>query len=119
MEQKHHSLDYMEWPAADLAATKAFFEQAFGWRFTDYGPDYTAFDRRGVDGGFFRAQAKSSTDSGAALAVLYSEDLEATQTTVERHGGKICKGIFSFPGGRRFHFLEPSGNEFAVWSDKV
>lgn len=119
MAQTHHSLDYMEWPAVDLAATRAFFEQAFGWRFTDYGPDYIAFDRRGVDGGFFRADAKSLTQHGAALAVLYSENLEATLATVEQYGGTICKAIFSFPGGRRFHFLEPSGNEFAVWSDKA
>lgn len=116
---QHHALDYLEWPAADLAATKTFFENAFDWRFTDYGPDYIAFDRRGVEGGFYRAEATSLVAQGAALAVLYSENLEATQTTVEQCGGRINKAIFSFPGGRRFHFLEPSGNEFAVWSDKT
>ncbi|UTV30203.1 VOC family protein [Photobacterium atrarenae] len=111
-------INYIEFPAVDLEATKQFFHQAFGWEFTDYGEDYTAFSDQGVDGGFFRADLKSSTQNGAALIVLYSAELEATQAKVEAAGGTMVKPIFSFPGGRRFQFLEPSGNELAVWSDQ-
>lgn len=115
---KHGKLDYVEFAARDLAATKAFFEKAFQWRFTDYGPEYTAFDHQGLLGGFYFADLTSESDKGGALLVFYSETLEATQAEVEAAGGKIIKEIFSFPGGRRFQFTEPSGNEFAVWSDK-
>ncbi len=114
---EHEKLNYVELPSRDLASTKAFFEKAFGWSFVDYGPEYTAFSNQGLDGGFFKADAHSSTENGAALLVFYSNDLEGTLARVERAGGKIVKPIFPFPGGRRFHFTEPSGNEFAVWSD--
>jgi hypothetical protein len=114
----HHVINYLEFPARNLEATKAFFNQAFGWEFTDYGPDYTAFSEGSVDGGFYRAEQSSSTEkAGAALVVFYSNNLEATQAVIETAGGNIIKPIFAFPGGRRFHFCEPSGNEFAVWSD--
>jgi len=114
----HERIDYLEYAAVDLEATKAFFTAVFAWTFTDYGPDYTAFERQGngVEGGFYRANLVSSSEQGAALAVFYSDDLEATQNKIERAGGRIIKAIFSFPGGRRFHFTEPSGNEFAVWT---
>lgn len=112
------AINYVEFPANNLRATKSFFEKAFNWKFTDYGPEYTAFSHSGLDGGFFQSDLRSHTDNGSALIVLYSEDLEATQSTVEKYGGTITKPIFSFPGGRRFHFTEPSGNELAVWSDK-
>lgn len=115
---EHEKINYVEFQAADIPATKDFFTQVFGWAFEDYGPDYTAFSNQGVDGGFYRSDKKSVTSDGAALVVFYSEDLEATQAKVEQAGGVIVKPIFSFPGGRRFHFTEPSGNEFAVWSDK-
>ncbi|UTA47826.1 VOC family protein [Simiduia sp. 21SJ11W-1] len=115
---EHEKLNYVELPARDLAATKAFFTQAFGWRFTDYGPDYAAFNQQGLEGGFYRADLASTTATGAALLVFYSKDLAATQAKVTAAGGSICKAPFSFPGGHRFHFLEPSGNEFAVWSDQ-
>ncbi len=113
----HHLINYLELPARDLAATKAFFSHVFGWHFTDYGDDYAAFSEAGVEGGFYRADMASLTQHGGALIVLYSNDLEATQRKVELAGAQIIKPIFSFPGGRRFHFLEPSGNELAVWSD--
>jgi len=113
----HHKLNYVEFHASDLPATKAFFEQAFGWSFVDYGPDYTAFAGQGLDGGFFTSDLRSSTANGAALLVFYSRDLESTLSTVTAAGGHIVRPIFAFPGGRRFHFTEPSGNEFAVWSD--
>ncbi|NGN97541.1 VOC family protein [Grimontia sp. S25] len=115
---QHGKLNYVEFPARDLLATKSFFSEAFGWTFTDYGPDYTAFSDQGLDGGFFRAEMCSETSNGGALLVFYSESLEQTEINVKQTGGKIVKPIFDFPGGRRFHFTEPSGNEFAVWSDR-
>lgn len=113
----HEKLNYVEFPCSDLPATKAFFEEAFAWTFTDYGPEYTAFSGQGLDGGFFKADRRSSTTNGAALLVFYSDNLESTQAKVREAGGTIIKPVFGFPGGRRFHFTEPSGNEFAVWSD--
>jgi len=91
--------------------------QAFGWSFQDFGPEYSAFSNQGMDGGFFKSELSSSTDNGAALIVFYSQDIEASQSKIEKANGVIVKTIFSFPGGRRFHFKEPSGNEFAVWSE--
>ena len=114
---EHHKLNYVEFPSSNLQATKAFFEKAFGWSFVDYGPEYTAFSGQGLDGGFFKANLCSSTTTGAGLLVFYSSDLESTLSSVSKAGGNVIKPIFSFPGGRRFHFTEPSGNEFAVWSD--
>ena len=115
--QQHEKINYVEFPAKDLQATKEFFKQAFSWSFQDFGPEYTAFSDQGIDGGFFQSELNSSTDNGAALIVFYSQDLEATQEKVKNANGLIIKPIFAFPGGRRFHFAEPSGNEFAVWSD--
>lgn len=114
---EHGKLNYIEFPAVDMQATKDFFDQAFGWEFEDFGPEYTAFSNQGLDGGFYKSPMKSSAESGAALAIFYSSDLEGTQANVEAAGGTISQAIFSFPGGRRFHFIEPSGNELAVWSD--
>jgi len=111
----HLKLNYVEFPASDIPATKLFFEKAFDWTFQDYGPEYTAFTNQGLDGGFFKSELMSKTSNGGALLVLKSDDLEQTQSVVELAGGKISTAIFSFPGGRRFHFIEPSGNEFAVW----
>ena len=113
----HEKMNYVEFPAKDLAGTKAFFESVFGWTFTDYGPEYTAFENQGLDGGFFQADLASSTEKGAALIVFYSNQLEATLAKVEKAGGSILRPIYSFPGGRRFHFTELSGNEFAVWGE--
>ena len=113
----HEKINYIELPAKDLAATKAFFESVFGWSFVDYGPEYTAFENQGLDGGFFQSDLASSTEKGAALIVFYSNQLEATLAKVEKAGGSILRPIYSFPGCRRFHFTEPSGNEFAVWGE--
>ena len=113
----HNKIDYVEFPARNLEATKAFFSQAFGWAFEDFGPEYTSFSNSGLAGGFFKAGVNADTENGSALIVLYSNDLEGTLTRVMNAGGSIVKEIFSFPGGRRFHFAEPSGNEFAVWSE--
>jgi predicted enzyme related to lactoylglutathione lyase len=112
----NEKLNYVELPASDLEATKQFFREVFQWEFVDYGPDYSAFSDQGLDGGFFRAKLSSNSQNGAALLIFFSHDLEKTMNKVELNGGKISKPIFHFPGGRRFHFCEPSGNEFAVWS---
>ena len=114
---QHEKINYLEYPAKDIPATKAFFTQVFAWQFQDFGSDYTAFANQGVDGGFFKADVSSNTENGAALTVFYSDDLEQTLAKVMTAGGTIVKPIFAFPGGRRFHFLEPSGNEFAVWGE--
>jgi predicted enzyme related to lactoylglutathione lyase len=114
---EHGKLNYIEFPAVDMQATKDFFGSAFGWTFEDFGPEYTAFSDEGLDGGFYQSEMKSSAEKGAALAIFYSNDLEATQSKVEAAGGTISQAIFTFPGGRRFHFIEPSGNELAVWTD--
>ncbi len=111
-------INYVELPARDLEATKSFFISVFGWTFEDYDHEYTAFSDQGVDGGFFKSELSSSAESGSALVILYSDSLEQMQARIEKAGGVILKPIF-FPGGRRFHFLEPSGNELAVWSDVI
>jgi len=116
---KHEKINYVELPSKDIQKTKAFFMRAFSWEFEDFGPEYTAFSNQGIDGGFFKSDMSSSTVNGAALIVFFSNDLEATQEKIEKSGGVILKPIFSFPGGRRFHFTEPGGNELAVWSDKA
>ncbi|GIC77521.1 VOC family protein [Moritella sp. F3] len=114
---EHEKLNYVEFSASDIPATKAFFTACFGWSFEDFGSEYSAFSGAGLNGGFFKSAQSSLTSNGAALLVFYSNNIEATLLKVEQSGGEIIKPIFTFPGGRRFHFLEPSGNEFAVWSD--
>ena len=114
---QHGKLNYVEFPAKYLSATKAFFSAAFDWSFVDYGPDYVAFSDQGLDGGFFRSEQCSTSATGGALLVFYSADIKATLARVQQHGGIVIKPIFDFPGGCRFHFTEPSGNEFAVWSE--
>ena len=116
-EPVHHKIDYVEFASADIAATQAFFAAAFGWQFESFGP-YLAFHGAGLDGGIYSADLKSLTETGAMLIVFYSADLTATERLVRQHGATIIKPVFSFPGGRRFHFTEPAGNEFAVWSDR-
>ena len=112
----HEKINYVEYPARDLKATKAFFQEAFGWTFVDYGPDYVAFSGQGLDGGFFRSDGAATTGNGSALVVFYSDRLEETLAKVVAAGGHVVQCIYPFPGGRRFHFTEPSGNEFAVWN---
>lgn len=106
-------IDYIEFHSNDLPRTKEFYGGAFGWKFTDYGPDYTSFEDGRLTGGFHPGEAAP----GGVLVVLYAVDLDAMQAKVEGAGGRISKQIFSFPGGRRFHFEDPSGNELAVWSE--
>ncbi|HEY3814918.1 MAG TPA: VOC family protein [Caulobacteraceae bacterium] len=106
-------IDYIEVPVADVARAKAFYQKAFGWTFTDYGPAYAAFEDGRLTGGFTSDQKPRP---GATLIVLHANDLAAAQASVEAAGGKIVKPIFKFPGGRRFHFADPDGYELAVWS---
>ncbi len=115
--KQHHKLNYVEFQAKDLDATKTFFQKVFGWSFQDYGSEYTAFSNEGLDGGFFKSSKSASAQQGSPLLVIYSKNLEKSLSDVEKNGGGILQPIFSFPGGRRFHFAEPSGNEFAVWSE--
>jgi len=109
--RKDGKLDYLEMPGGDLPALKAFYAKAFDWTFTDYGPEYAAF-AEGLDGGFYAAPVQA-----APLPVLYASDLEAMLAKVEAAGATVIKPIYSFPGGRRFHFRDPAGNELAVWSE--
>lgn len=110
-------INYVEMPSRDLEATKRFFTAAFGWSFVDYGPEYVAIENAGLDGGFFKSDKVATTRDGSVLVVLYSTDLETTLVKVEASGGVVVRDIFSFPGGRRFHFADPNGNEYAVWSE--
>jgi len=107
-------IGYVEMPGTDLPATKGFYAQAFGWTFTDYGPTYAAFSEAGLDGGF---QADASEGLTKPLVVVFARDLEAMLAKVTAAGGMIVKPIFSYPGGRRFHFRDPSGNELAVFTE--
>ncbi|MEO1575665.1 MAG: VOC family protein [Pseudomonadota bacterium] len=109
-------INYVELPAKDLKAAEAFYAKAFGWTFQWYGEDYLAFNDGAMDGGFFRADLQSRAANGATLVVLLSDDLEETYVRVVEAGGTIDQEIFEFPGGRRFHFLDPNGNELSVWS---
>ena len=111
----NNHIDYIEFKAHDLEKTKTFYSDLFGWEFTDYGPSYTSFAKSGVFGGF---ETTEEPIANGALIVLYHAELESVLANVEKAGGQICKAIFSFPGGRRFHFRDPSGNELAVWTDK-
>ncbi|RJG42624.1 VOC family protein [Motilimonas pumila] len=114
----HNKINYIELPAQDLAATKAFFHTVFQWQFSDFGNEYSAFSGAGLAGGFYLSKFCSNSQQGACLVVIYSHDLAQTQAQIEQAGGRISQPIFDFPGGQRFHFIEPSGNELAVWSDQ-
>ena len=112
----NNHINYIEFRAQDLEAVKAFYSRAFGWEFVDYGPTYTAFEKNaGIAGGF---EQSDEPVANGALVILYHDNLEAIIKTVQNAGGRISKEIFSFPGGRRFHFEDPAGNELAIWSDK-
>ena len=119
---EHHKINYVEFASADPAATRSFFAATFGWQFEEY-DSYLAFYGAGLDGGICPADPASRADAGGAvvggaLIVFYSADLAATERLVKQDGAAIVRPTFSFPGGRRFHFTEPAGNEFAVWSDR-
>ena len=107
-------IDYIEFPMQDVAEAKAFYAGVFGWTFRDYGEDYTCFENGKVTGGF---RKDPEAPRGGPLVVIYGASLEEMEGKVTEHGGKIVRETFEFPGGRRFHFTDPSGNELAIWSD--
>lgn len=112
----NHCIDYIEFAARDVAAAKKFYTAAFGWRFTDHGPDYTSFSDRRLNGGFF-ASTEAAPKSNP-LVVIFAASLEDAEKRVIAAGGKITRAAYEFPGGRRFHFTDPNGLELAVWSDR-
>jgi predicted enzyme related to lactoylglutathione lyase len=114
MPRIHHTINYIEFPCMRPERMRAFYGEVFGWTFEDYGPSYLAFHDGSMDGGF---TADATVSQTGTLVVLYSSDLESTLSSVKAHGGSIVKEIFSFPGGRRFHFQDPDGNILAVWSE--
>lgn len=115
---KEKQINYIEFPASDLNAAKVFYGSLFDWTFEHFGEEYLAFNDGRIDGGFYKSAKKVSAEDGAALIIFYTADLEATQQSIVAAGGKICVPTFSFPGGRRFHFNDPHGNELAVWTDQ-
>ena len=108
-------IDYIEFSMKSVPDAKRFYSSAFGWRFEDYGPDYASFSDGRLNGGF---QTAAEVRAGGPLVVIYASDLETMERRVTQAGGTIVRPIFSFPGGRRFHFTDPSGNELSVWSDQ-
>lgn len=112
--EQDRRIDYIEFSTTDIESTKKFYSEVFGWEFTDYGPEYTSFTDGRLAGGF---SAAPEVSAGGPLVVLYATDLEAIEAKVKESGGQIAREIFEFPGGRRFHFTDPNGNELAVWSE--
>jgi predicted enzyme related to lactoylglutathione lyase len=115
MKLVENHINYVEFKAKDLTAVKSFYIACFNWSFKDYGPTYTAFSESGLAGGF---EQDNGEMVNGALIVLYHGDLEFIKSKILESNGTISKDIFDFPGGRRFHFFDPAGNELAVWSDK-
>ena len=113
--QEDRRIDYIEFAVSDIARSKAFYGAAFGWSFTDYGPDYCEFSDGHMKGGF-DATGSSSRATGGPLVILYGDDLDNIRGSIETAGGNIVKPVYEFPGGRRFHFTDPDGYELAVWS---
>ncbi len=116
MPIREKRIDYIEFPAKDMSTVKAFYTTVFGWEFVDYGPEYASFtlESAGLGGGFYQSDGPAA---GLPLVVIHVDDLEAAQAAVTASGGAITKPTFSFPGGKRFHFTDPSGNELSVWHD--
>lgn len=115
MNAKDNHINYVEFKTNDIEKIKEFYIKSFNWTFIDYGPDYTSFSESGLQGGFVKTE---NPVVNGALIVLFHKDLDTIKNRIIQFGGTISKDIFSFPGGRRFHFVDPSGNELAVWSDK-
>lgn len=103
-------------PAISVADMKTFYGNVFGWSFTDYGPEYVAFHGAGVEGGFEQSRDYIAPQPAGMFVILYSDNLDATQSAIVKAGGKIFRAAYDFPGGRRFHFHDPSGNELGVWT---
>ena len=116
MAHTHHTIDYIELNVADLAASTTFYEQAFGWQFNDYGPEYAGIRRHDGDGEVGGLGVGRPPGPGGSLVILYSDDLDASVAAVEAAGGTITEAPYEFPGGRRFLFTDNSGNQLAVWT---
>jgi predicted enzyme related to lactoylglutathione lyase len=114
-DTNNNHINYIEFKAHDLEEIKIFYGTCFGWTFTDYGPGYVAFTNSGLQVGFMKAEKEVVN---GALVILYHDDLETIKNRIIDVGGRIIMDIYSFPGGRRFHFADPSGNELAIWSDQ-
>ena len=114
ISEQDRRIDYIEFPCTDIGTTQRFYSEVFGWKFEDYGPEYTSFHDGRLSGGFTTGKAVSS---GGPLVVIYTTDLEGMERKITGAGGVIVKSVFDFPGGRRFHFADPSGNELSVWSN--
>ena len=117
---QHHAINYIEFTTSDIAQTKSFYQKVFGWSFQDWGPDYISFDKvsAGIDGGFRRGESAANTvDKAAPLIVFYSRDLRRSEAAILNAGGKVVVPTFDFPGGKRFHFADGTGNVLAVWSE--
>ncbi|NKY37614.1 VOC family protein [Nocardia speluncae] len=114
----HHGIDYIELTVTDMDAARSFYRSAFGWEFNDYGPEYTGIRRfDGSEGEAGGLAAGPEVRTGGPLVLLYSNDLDASLRSVGAAGGTVTEGPFDFPGGRRFHFTDPSGNQLGVWSE--
>lgn len=113
---KRHQIDYIEFASTDLNQTKLFYKNIFEWQFEDINESYISFNDGRLNGGFFKTQTRKTETS--PLIVIYTEDIETLKNRIKIEKGLITKDIFEFPGGSRFHFTDPSGNELAVWSDK-
>ncbi|MDC0738282.1 VOC family protein [Cognatishimia sp. SS12] len=116
MAHQHHSINYIELPLVDLAATQAFYSSLFGWEFQQWGDGYLSFSGAGIEGGFNGVDSIPVAKPGV-LVILFSNDLEASLAAVKAAGGTILQEIYAFPGGRRFHFADPNGNELAIWAE--
>jgi len=113
-----NQINYIEFPAADFESAKEFYGTLFDWTFEHFGEDYLAFNDGHLDGGFYKSTKKVKAEDGAPLVIFFTKDLEKLQGRVTAAGGNICVPTFSFPGGRRFHFNDPHGNELAVWTNQ-
>jgi predicted enzyme related to lactoylglutathione lyase len=111
-------IDYLEIPSKNMEITKEFFSSVFGWTFESYGPEYMVFGNAGINGGFyFHPDLTCTMATGSILPVFYSENITQTESDIIKAGGEVIKPLFAFPGGIRFHFSDPNGNEYAIWSD--
>lgn len=115
-DQQHHEINYIEFAVRDMAQAQRFYEAAFGWTFNDYGPGYAGIRKSG-GGEVGGLRLTSEVETGGPLVILYSNDLDRSLAAVRAAGGEVTREPYEFPGGRRFHFSDPSGNELAVWSE--
>jgi predicted enzyme related to lactoylglutathione lyase len=117
MTPVHHAIDYIEINVTDLPAAKTFYRDAFGWEFNDYGPDYAGIRSPDGEGEVGGLNPNAAPMPGGPLVLLWSADLDASVAAVTAAGGTVIQGPYDFPGGRRFHFRDPSGNELGIWGE--